>query len=160
MHDRPPSPGTLIGVLDPATDEVDRDTARRVARRLRTGDGAELMLRTGGGQVEHLPRGVANLMASMLEEVAEGHTVALVSDAEEISTSAAAAFLGVSRPHVVKLIDTGLLPARMAGTHRRVRMTDLVAYKATVDRRHAFLDQLTVEREDMGLYDGSPAQEQ
>ncbi|HEV3051792.1 MAG TPA: helix-turn-helix domain-containing protein [Longimicrobium sp.] len=158
MDDRPAGSGTLIGVLDPVMDEVDRDAARRVARGLRANDGAELMLRTAGGQVEHLPRGVANLMASMLEEVAEGHTVALVSDAEEISTSAAAAFLGVSRPHVVKLIDTGLLPARMAGTHRRVRMTDLVAYKHTVERRHAFLDELAVESEEMGLYDAPPTQ--
>lgn len=159
MRDQPTTPGTLIGVLDPAADAVDREAARRVARGLRAGDGAVLMLRTPGGQTEHLPRGVANMMASMLEEVAEGHTVALVSDAEEVSTSAAAAFLGVSRPHVVKLIDTGLLPARMAGTHRRVRMTDLVAYKQTVEHRHAFLDELTVESEKMGLYADSPAQE-
>lgn len=152
MTDHLASPGTLVDALDPAVEKVDRDAARRIARRLRAGDGAELMVRSTSGELEHLPHGFASLMASMLEEVADGHTVALVSEAEEVSTSAAAAFLGVSRPHVVKLIETGLLPRRMAGSHRRVRLTDLVAYKRSVDQRHAFLDELMEETEEMGLY--------
>jgi excisionase family DNA binding protein len=153
MINQPATTGTLVDALDPDAAEVDRDVARRVARQLRETDGAELMVRGRSGELEHLPHGVARLMASMLEEVAEGHTVALVSEAEEVSTSVAAAFLGVSRPHVVKLIETGLLPRRMAGSHRRVRLTDLVAYKRTVDRRHAFLDQISAEAQELGLYD-------
>lgn len=146
-------PGTLVDALDPNEAELDRDAARRVARRLRETDGAELMVRGGSGELEHLPHGVARMTASMLEEMAEGHTVALMSEAEEVSTTVAAAFLGVSRPHVVKLIETGLLPRRMAGSHRRVRLTDLVAYKRAVDQRHAFLDDLAAESQAMGLYD-------
>lgn len=149
--------GTLVDVLDPAAEPVDREAARRVAQWLREmNDRAELLVRTRSGQLEPLPRGFAALVASMLEEAAEGHTVALVSEAEEVSTSTAAEFLGVSRPHVVKLIDSGILPGRMAGTHRRVRMTDLVAYKRTVERRHAFLDELAAESQEMGLYDAPP----
>lgn len=157
MLNQPATTGTLVDALDPDAAEVDRDAARRVARRLRETDGADLMVRSRSGELEHLPHGVARLMASMLEEVAEGHTVALVSEAEEVSTSVAAAFLGVSRPHVVKLIETGLLPRRMAGSHRRVRLTDLVAYKRSVDRRHAFLDELAAESQEMGLYEPTPA---
>jgi len=156
MSDHPTSPGTIVDMFDPGAEMVDRDAARRTATRLRSGDGAELMVRTTDGEMEHLPRGFANLMATVLEEVAAGHTVALVSEAEEVSTSAAAEFLGVSRPHVVKLTDSGLLPCRMAGSHRRVRMTDLVAYKRSVDRRHAFLDELASEAQEMGLYDSPP----
>lgn len=145
MVTHPTSPGTLVDALDPDASEVDRDVARRAARHIRESEGAELIVRSSSGEVEHLPAGFANLMASALEEAAEGHTVALVSEAEEVSTSVAAAFLGVSRPHVVKLIETGLLPRRMAGSHRRVRLTDLVAYKRRVDQRHAFLDELAAE---------------
>jgi excisionase family DNA binding protein len=150
------SAGTLVDVIDPDAEQVDREAARRVAQRLRGGDDAELVVRSRSGKAEPLPRGFAHLMASMLEEVAEGHTVAIVSEAEEVSTSAAAAFLGVSRPHVVKLIDAGILPGRMAGTHRRVRMADLRTYKRTVDRRHAFLDEIAAEAQEMGLYDDPP----
>lgn len=158
MAGQHPGAGTLIDVLDPAAEPVDREAARRVAQRLREMNGrAELLLRTPSGQLEPLPRGFAALVASMLEEAAEGHTVALLSEAEEVTTSAAAALLGVSRPHVVKLIDSGRLPCRMAGSHRRVRMTDLAAYRQTVQRRHAALDELVEESQRLGLYDGPPA---
>lgn len=156
MTRQPASPGTLVDALDPDAADVDRDAARRVARRLRETDGAELMVRTGSGELEHLPHGVARLTASMLEEVAEGHTVALVSEAEEVSTSVAAAFLGVSRPHVVKLIEAGLLPRRMAGSHRRVRVADLAVYKRSVERRRAFLDEIAAEAQEQGLYEDPP----
>ena len=158
MVDQGFSPGTLVDALDPAAEQVDREAAGRIAQQLRrTAGETELLIRTSSGDVELLPNGFSKLVASMLEEVAQGHTVALVSEAEEVSTSAAAELLGVSRPHVVKLIDSGILPGRMAGTHRRVRITDLVAYKRAVDRRHAFLDELIAETEEMGLYDSPPA---
>jgi excisionase family DNA binding protein len=153
MTNQPGGPGTLVDALDPDEAEVDREAARRVARQLRETDGAELMVRTSSGEMEKMPHGVARLLASMLEEMAEGHTVALVSEAEEVSTSVAAAFLGVSRPHVVKLIETGLLPRRMAGSHRRVRLADLAAYKRALDGRHEFLDRISAEAQEMGLYD-------
>lgn len=157
MVDQGFRPGTLVDALDPAAEQVDREAAGRIAQQLRRTPGeTELLIRTSSGDVELLPNGFSKLVASMLEEVARGHTVALVSEAEEVSTSAAAELLGVSRPHVVKLIDSGILPGRMAGTHRRVRMTDLVAYKRTVDRRHAFLDELAAESQEMGLYDDPP----
>jgi excisionase family DNA binding protein len=157
MADQSFGAGTLLDALDPAAERVDREAARNAAERLRrTSDQAELVVRTRSGETVTLPHGFAQLVASMLEEVAEGHTVALVSEAEEVSTSAAAEFLGVSRPHVVKLIDSGLLPCRMAGSHRRVRMTDLAAYKRSVERRRALLDEIAAEAQELGLYDDPP----
>jgi excisionase family DNA binding protein len=157
MPDQNTVPGTLVDVLDPEAEHVDRDAARSAARQLRHASGnARLVVRTASGDSEPLPRAVADMVASLLEEVAQGNTVAVVSEAAEVGTSAAAAFLGVSRPHVVKLIDAGLLPRRMAGSHRRVRMTDLVAYKRMVDQRHAFLDELAEESQQQALYDDPP----
>lgn len=157
MPDQNTAPGTLVDVLDPEAENVDRDAARSAARQLRhVGEAAELIVRTASGDSEPLPRAVADMVASLLEEVAQGNTVAVVSETAEVGTSAAAVFLGVSRPHVVKLIDAGLLPRRMAGSHRRVRMTDLVAYKRLVGRRRAFLDELADESQQHVLYDDPP----
>lgn len=146
--------GMLLDELAPSAATADRETARFAAALLRRlGNQPEVVVRTKVGESVALPHVFVRLVASMLEAVAEGHAVAVLREANEVSTSAAAEFLGVSRPHVVKLIDSGLLPGRMAGSHRRVRMTDLLAYKQTVDRRHAFLDELIAESEEMGLYD-------
>lgn len=45
-----------------------------------------------------------------------------------LTTQEAATYLGVSRPHVIKLVEQGELPCELVGTHRRLRRTDLDAY--------------------------------
>lgn len=45
--------------------------------------------------------------------------------------------LNVSRPHLVKLLESGALPFHKAGKHRRVRFSDLMAYKAAQEQRSA-----------------------
>lgn len=42
--------------------------------------------------------------------------------------------LNVSRPHLLKLLESGALPVRKACRHRRVLCTDLMAFKAASDR--------------------------
>ena len=105
--------GTLVDAFSPADENLDRDLARRIAQRLRgTGHDTELLVRMRSGHVETLPSRFTSLIASMLEELAAGHAVTLISHAEEVTTSTAAAFLGVSRPHVVAHVDirNALLP--------------------------------------------------
>ncbi|MBV9388439.1 MAG: helix-turn-helix domain-containing protein [Chroococcidiopsidaceae cyanobacterium CP_BM_ER_R8_30] len=71
----------------------------------------------------------------------------------ELSTIEAASVLNVSRPFLIKLLEQGQIPCRKVGKHRRIRMEDLMTYKATIDtEREAILDQLVAEAqaEDMG----------
>lgn len=79
-----------------------------------------------------LPVSVVDALEAMLEELAQGHAV-IVSTPEredsELSTTAAAACLGMSRPTLINLLETGEIPYRMVGTHRRVRFSDVAAYK-------------------------------
>ena len=51
-----------------------------------------------------------------------------------LTTQQTADILGVSRPHVSKLLKSGKLPFVSVGSHRRVMHTDLMAY---IDRRDA-----------------------
>ncbi len=60
-----------------------------------------------------------------------------------LSTTEAAEILSVSRPHVIKLIEAGELPAIRTGTKRKVALEDLILYKRARDaRRRKALDRL------------------
>ena len=68
-----------------------------------------------------------------------GEAVTVAPRSSTVSTQQAAELLGVSRPTVVKLIDDGHLPCERPGTHRRVSLENVLAYRdaRTQHRREA-----------------------
>jgi len=53
---------------------------------------------------------------------------------------------------LIKLIDTGALPHRKVGRHRRIRMEDVMAYKARIDaERESILDELAADAQEQGM---------
>ncbi|MGD9797325.1 MAG: helix-turn-helix domain-containing protein [Acidimicrobiia bacterium] len=106
------------------------------------------------GTTVRLPKSAVDGLIEMLEAVAHGDDVTVVRTPREVTTQQAATVLNVSRPTVVKLIDDGTLPARLVGSHRRILLADLLAYRdRIVAERRAVLDQMTRDAEDLGLYD-------
>ena len=88
------------------------------------------------------------------EALARGLTVRVVAVDEELTTQQAADILGVSRPYLIRLLESGKIPFTKVGTHRRVRMTDLLAYKEQRDaERREALQELTRTSQELGLYD-------
>ena len=69
----------------------------------------------------------------------------------ELTTQQAADLLRLSRTYVVRLIDQGSLPAQMAGTHRRLLASDVLAYRERRAFKLAALGELTEADEDLGL---------
>ena len=69
------------------------------------------------------------LVGACLEFIAEGHPVAVMPMEHEIGTQEAAEMLKVSRPFMVKLLDSKALPSRKVGVQRRIKMQDILAYK-------------------------------
>ena len=110
------------------------------------GTSPPLSVRIGDGDAFDLPPALARLVAAALAEAAAGHAVELRALSDELTTQQAADLMGVSRPFVVKLVDAGDLPARMVGTHRRLRLDHVLAYRermrqVTDDALQALTDQ-------------------
>jgi len=99
-----------------------------------------------------LPSTAAALLADMLTQLANGNAVTLVPMHAELTTQQAADLLGVSRPYLIGLLESGAIPFRRVGNRRKVAVADLLAYREVSDqRRRAALDELTREAEELGL---------
>jgi excisionase family DNA binding protein len=147
-------PHEILGALDPSATGIDRLAAEHSAAALQgLPEGATVTVSAPGGFSAALPPAVVDMMATLLHEASVGHVVALVSAAPEVTTTQAASLLGVSRPHVAKLVDSGRLPARMAGTHRRIRLADLMRYKNERNRRRELVDDIVDTSQEMNLYE-------
>ncbi|MEM6297541.1 MAG: helix-turn-helix domain-containing protein, partial [Bacteroidota bacterium] len=101
-----------------------------------------------------IPRSALKLLSEILEAMSEGKAVTIMPLDAEMTTQAAAEILGCSRPHLVKLLESGEIPFIKVGRHRRVRFEEVRKYKEKmiVQRREA-LQELMEISEELGLYD-------
>lgn len=101
-----------------------------------------------------LPAGAVALLKDILEAMADGHSITMIPHHTELTTMEAADILNVSRPYLIKLLESGKIRFRKVGTHRRITMEDLMAYKEKSARQsRAAMDELVALSEELGLYD-------
>jgi len=101
-----------------------------------------------------LPPAALKVIGHLLGEMSEGRAVTLMPSQQEMSTVQAANFLNVSRPFVIKEIETGRLPCRKVGSHRRIAFDDLVAYaKQMREGQKAALECMAENERELGLED-------
>jgi excisionase family DNA binding protein len=121
-----------------------REAGRQLARLLPE-DERPLRLVTEDTRHEmiSIPPGAVRLFLDILTQLGQGRAVMIVPGKVELTTQEVADYLNVSRSYVVKLIESGKLPARLVGTRRRVSFADLIKFDGE-DRktRRAALDEL------------------
>jgi len=106
------------------------------------------------GEQIPLPEPMFHLLARMAEVLARGDAVTIVPVGQELTTQQAADLLNVSRQYLIRLLDAHELPfTRTGGKHRRLRIEDVLVYKAKRDHeREEGLDELAALTQDMGGY--------
>jgi excisionase family DNA binding protein len=141
---------TLDPVSLPASQEEQVNALHELLRR----EGKARLIGKGGEPAMELPDAVYDLLLQILEGMQDGKAISIVPVMQDLTTQQAAEMLGVSRPFFVKLLESGKLPHHLTGTHRRVYLKDLLAYKQHRDcERHEALNRMAQEAEDAGLYD-------
>lgn len=99
-----------------------------------------------------LPPKALRFIADLLGLMGQRQPVVLLPQKLELTTQEAAAFLNVSRPFVVKQIETGKLACRKVGRHRRILFEDLLAYQQSLRvETEAALQALADDAQDLGM---------
>src|SRR5438046_866564 len=85
------------------------------------------------GRAQNLPVSLYEFLVKLIADLCEGQSVAIVQNDAQLTTVEAARILGVSRQFLVALLERDEIPHHMVGTHRRIYVRDLLAYKAKRD---------------------------
>lgn len=130
-----------------------REASRQLARLLPKARGPlKLVTDDNRHEMISLPPAALRLLVDLLTQLGQGRAVTIVPQRAELTTQEVADYLNVSRPYVVKLIESGKLPARKVGTRRRVAFEDLVRFdEQDRKRRRTALDELARVDQELGL---------
>lgn len=102
-----------------------------------------LALGRGDAATRPLPRELGELLQDVLQAIASGSTVTVVTTPSVVTTSTAAAMLGVSRPTLMKMIRDGVMEAHKVGSHTRLHTEDVLeAKRARRERERAAFEAL------------------
>lgn len=130
-------------------DEVEIKNAEQlrtiIASQLKSDEGARISLAqpTGGTETITLSPALAASFMEVLRLVSTGRGFRMIPVDAELTTQEAADCLNVSRPYLIKLLENGEIPHIKTGRHRKVRASELFAYKQKRDHaRSAALDDL------------------
>jgi excisionase family DNA binding protein len=143
---------------------VSRETTVLPARDTALLDAAEAVLRSDGdveisaaGESVALPPELRKLLADVVKTMRRGQAVTLAPLGQQLTTQEAADLLGISRPTLIKLLEQGLIPYETPGRHRRLRLSDVLAFQELRQaEQRQILSDLAAESQDLGLYDASP----
>lgn len=101
-----------------------------------------------------LPDPLYKLLSKIVQDLANGKAIFLTTAAQEMTTQEAANFLGVSRQFLVRLLDAGRIPFHRVGTHRRLHLQDVTAFRKERDRRrHDAIQKMAQDAVADGVYD-------
>jgi excisionase family DNA binding protein len=135
--------------------EDERVRIAEVERVLETPEAGRRTLLIGpSGEATELPASLYDVLLRVARELADGHGVAILPMEAMVTTQQAADLLGISRPSLVRLLESGALPFERIRSHRRIRLADLIEYRRRRDAERAeALGRIVRAAQARGVYD-------
>jgi excisionase family DNA binding protein len=87
----------------------------------------------------------------MLTALGDGRSVSISAEGGELTSVEAAKRLGVSRPFIIAQIEAGRLPCRMVGSHRRIKIDDLEAFRIRMERSDKAMQELADQAQQLRM---------
>lgn len=110
------------------------------------------LVRDGSGCTIAIPTVALNFLVDILTQMSQGNAVTILPLHAELTTQEAADLLNVSRPFLVKLLESNQLSFRFVGKHRRIYLRDVLTYKENIDRdRHVALNELAAQAQELNM---------
>jgi excisionase family DNA binding protein len=97
----------------------------------------------------HMPEAAVAVLRDVLAKLVDSERVAVLREDEELSPEQAAGILGISRPLVVRRMDSGRLPFRYVGAHRRCRLSDVLRLQQEEQGQREAINRLAEDTEDL-----------
>lgn len=99
-----------------------------------------------------IPKKAFLFLYNILQNMAKGKSISVITSDAELSTQQAADLLSISRPHLIKLLDSEHIPYRKVGNHRRILLQDVISYESKIKkRREKQLKFLSIQAQDLNL---------
>lgn len=115
----------------------------RQARELVEHSPVDNLVTSGDSGAIDIPSDLVMLLRTVIEAVGRGGSVTIQTLPQELSTTLAAEQLGVSRPTLMKMINSGEIPAHKVGSHHRIKLEDLRAFRlARLERQRKAFEEL------------------
>lgn len=132
----------------------EHDSLRPILAFLSQADPDGVCLATRGGDSVALPSLVVDLLRQISAALVRGDGVAVSEVARELTTSEAARVLGISRPTLISLLEKGEIASHRVGTHRRVALADVLAYRRRrISQQREAYAALMAEQDEFGLFE-------
>jgi len=97
-------------------------------------------------------RQTAEMIARWMDAETHGQQVVATKGLREVSPAEAASMMGMSRTQLHKLLDDGVLPFRMVGSHHRIRLDAVNRWLELEDaRQEKAMAELMALQNELGL---------
>lgn len=139
-------------IIQPPSDEVEKKEISDFEHNVSSTE--KIYITASDGKQIEMPFVISQALVEVIKILSKGDSITLIPMDKELTTQQAADILNVSRPYFVKLLESGDIPHRKTGTHRKILMQDLMGYREKRNQnRKGKLAELSQISQELGLYD-------